>query len=265
MNSELIAALDYFEREKGIKREILIEAVANALLSASKKSVGPARDMRIDINPKSGEIRALASLVVVERVNEVHDEILLSKARKIKPDAQVGRQSRSRGHAQGFRPHQRPDRQAGHAPAHPAGGKGDDVRRVQGSRGRDRQRHGAPFRAQRRHHGPRQVRGHHALARSASSPRITTSATACAPTSSPWTTACAGRRSSCRAAIRTSCAGSLNWRSARSTTAPWRFAVWRARPATAPRSPSTARTKRWTPSARASGCAARGSRTSCAS
>ena len=84
MNSELIAALDYFEREKGIKREILLEAVSTALLSASKKSVGPARDLRIDINPKSGEIRALASLIVVERVNEVHDEILLSKARKLK-------------------------------------------------------------------------------------------------------------------------------------------------------------------------------------
>ena len=90
MNSELIAALDYFEREKGIKREILIEAVSNALLSASKKAVGPARDLRIDINPKSGEIRAMASLVVAERINEVHSEILLSKARKIKPDAQVG-------------------------------------------------------------------------------------------------------------------------------------------------------------------------------
>jgi N utilization substance protein A len=90
MNSELIAALDYFEREKGIKREILIEAVSTALLSASKKSVGPARDLRIDINSKTGEIRALASLMVVERISEVHDEILLSKARKLKADAQVG-------------------------------------------------------------------------------------------------------------------------------------------------------------------------------
>lgn len=90
MNSELIAALDYFEREKGIKREILIEAVSTALLSASKKSVGPARDLRIDINPKSGEIKAMASLTVVERIKEVHDEILLSKARKIKADAQLG-------------------------------------------------------------------------------------------------------------------------------------------------------------------------------
>lgn len=90
MNSELIAALDYFEREKGIKREILIEAVSTALLSASKKAVGPARDLRIDINPKSGEIKAMASLTVVERIKEVHDEIVLSKARKIKPDAQIG-------------------------------------------------------------------------------------------------------------------------------------------------------------------------------
>jgi len=89
MNSEFIATLDYLEREKGIKREVLIEAVSNALLSASKKAVGPARDLRIDINPKSGEIRALANLVVVETVQDVHDEIALSKARKIKPDAQV--------------------------------------------------------------------------------------------------------------------------------------------------------------------------------
>src|SRR5205809_6298313 len=63
MNAEFIAMLDYLERERGIKREILLEAVSNALLSASKKSVGASRDLRIDINPKSGEIRALANLV----------------------------------------------------------------------------------------------------------------------------------------------------------------------------------------------------------
>src|SRR5277367_3300990 len=89
MNSEFIAMLDYLERERGIKREVLIEAVSNALLSASKKAVGPARDLRIDINPKTGEIRALANLIVVETVMDIHDEIQLSKARKIKPDVQV--------------------------------------------------------------------------------------------------------------------------------------------------------------------------------
>ena len=90
MNSELIAALDYYEREKGIKREILIEAVANALLQASKKSVGPARELRVDINPKTGVIRVLAQLIVAEPVKNKHDEIALAQAQKIKADAQIG-------------------------------------------------------------------------------------------------------------------------------------------------------------------------------
>ncbi len=90
MNSELIAALDYFEREKGIKREILIEAVSNALLQASKKSVGPARDLRIDINPKTGEIRAMANLTVVDKVLDPFSETLLSRAQKLKPGVAVG-------------------------------------------------------------------------------------------------------------------------------------------------------------------------------
>jgi N utilization substance protein A len=90
MNAEFIAMLDYLERERGIKREILLEAVSNALLSASKKSVSASRDLHIDINPKSGEIRALANLVVVEQVTNSQDEIELSKARKIKPDANIG-------------------------------------------------------------------------------------------------------------------------------------------------------------------------------
>lgn len=90
MNSDLISGLDYFEREKGIKREVLIEAVQNALLSASKKAIGPARELRIDIDGKTGEIRALATLLVVETVQNSHDEIALSKARAIKPNAVIG-------------------------------------------------------------------------------------------------------------------------------------------------------------------------------
>src|SRR3954454_7218368 len=90
MNAEFIAMLDYLERERGIKREILIEAVSNALLSASKKSVGAARDLHIDINPKTGDIRALANLVVVEKVDNPQDELALSKAQKLKPEAKIG-------------------------------------------------------------------------------------------------------------------------------------------------------------------------------
>ena len=79
MNAEFIAMLDYLERERGIKREILIEAVSNALLSASKKSVSASRDLHIDINPKTGEIRALANLLVAEKVTNPQDEISLEQ------------------------------------------------------------------------------------------------------------------------------------------------------------------------------------------
>jgi transcription termination/antitermination protein NusA len=91
MNSELIAMLDYLERERSIKREVLVEAISNALLTASKKNfTSGTRELRIDIDPKSGAIRALAKLIVVERVQNPHDEILISRARTIKPSTQLG-------------------------------------------------------------------------------------------------------------------------------------------------------------------------------
>src|SRR2546430_13373410 len=90
MNSEFIAMLDYLEREKGIKRDVLVEAVQTALLTSSKKAVGPANDLRIEIDPKTGEIKAIAKLKVVDWVKNEYDEISLPKAQKIKADAQLG-------------------------------------------------------------------------------------------------------------------------------------------------------------------------------
>ncbi len=90
MNSELIAIMDNLERDRGIKRSVLFEAVQNALLSASKKAVDQARDLRIDIDSKTGAIRAIAKLIVAEKVTNKHDEISLSAAQKIKPDVKPG-------------------------------------------------------------------------------------------------------------------------------------------------------------------------------
>jgi N utilization substance protein A len=90
MSQEFIALLDYMEKEKGIKRETLIQAVEAALLAASRKAIGPARELRVEIDPKSGKIRALASLLVVDKVTAQHDEISLVKARTLKEDAKVG-------------------------------------------------------------------------------------------------------------------------------------------------------------------------------
>ena len=90
MNADLIAVLDFWEREKGIKRDVLIGAVQEALLSAAKKAVGPAREMRCVIDPKTGDIKAFAKLVVSEKVLSKHDQISLPDAKRIKPDAQLG-------------------------------------------------------------------------------------------------------------------------------------------------------------------------------
>ncbi|MCS7008595.1 MAG: transcription termination factor NusA, partial [Chthoniobacterales bacterium] len=91
MNTELLAMLDYLEREKGIQRATLIQAISSALLTASKKSfTGGTRELRIEIDPKTGRIRAIAKLIVVEQVENPHDQISLEKARLTHPNAKIG-------------------------------------------------------------------------------------------------------------------------------------------------------------------------------
>lgn len=90
MNADFLAVLEFWEREKGISRDILVSAVQEALLSAAKKAVGPARELRVAIEPKTGDIRAFAKLVVSERVISKHDQISVFDARRLKADAQLG-------------------------------------------------------------------------------------------------------------------------------------------------------------------------------
>ena len=90
MNADFLAVLEYWEKEKGISRDVLTSAVQEALLSAAKKAVGPARELRVAIEPKTGDIRAFAKLVVSEKVISKHDQITVFDARRIKADSQVG-------------------------------------------------------------------------------------------------------------------------------------------------------------------------------
>src|SRR6187401_881025 len=90
MNAEILAAMDFWEREKGISRDVLAGAVQEAVLSAAKKAVGPARELRVAMDPKSGELRAYAKLIVTDRVISKHDQISVYDARKTKADAKVG-------------------------------------------------------------------------------------------------------------------------------------------------------------------------------
>ena len=90
MNNELLAVLDYMERERGIDRETLIKAVESALQAAAKKNVSSAHDLRVSIDRKTCDIKAFAPLIVVERVTEPNTQVGLVQARKYKPDANLG-------------------------------------------------------------------------------------------------------------------------------------------------------------------------------
>src|SRR5688572_1986737 len=90
MNAEFLAILEYWEKEKGIGRNVLLSAVEEALLSAAKKAVGPARELRVAIDPKSGDIKAFAKLIATDKVVSKHDQISIFEARRLKPDVQIG-------------------------------------------------------------------------------------------------------------------------------------------------------------------------------
>ena len=90
MNADFLAVLEFWEREKGIIRDVLVGAVQDALLSAAKKAVGPARELRVEIDQKNGDIKAFAKLVVAEKVVSKHDQISVFDARRIKEGANVG-------------------------------------------------------------------------------------------------------------------------------------------------------------------------------
>ncbi|MDP8263378.1 MAG: transcription termination factor NusA [Candidatus Ancaeobacter aquaticus] len=90
MSGDLIAVLDYLEREKGIERETLILAIESSLLSASRKSVGTATDVSIEVDRKTLKIRAFGDFDVVKKVSDPQQEIDFEKAKTIDPDCQIG-------------------------------------------------------------------------------------------------------------------------------------------------------------------------------
>src|SRR5262245_3760151 len=90
MNRELIIVIDQLGREKGIDKEVLFEALESALLSASRKSLGPGDNVRIHIDRKTGEFRVYNRKKVVEEVNDPETEMTLAEAQALAPEAELG-------------------------------------------------------------------------------------------------------------------------------------------------------------------------------
>lgn len=90
MNKELIAIFEYLEREKGIKREIVISAIEEALHIAAHKSLENVGDTTININPKTGDIEVLTQKTIVNDVTDPETEISLERALLLNKDCKVG-------------------------------------------------------------------------------------------------------------------------------------------------------------------------------
>lgn len=90
MSKELFYVIDQISKEKGISREILIEALRSALLSAARKKFGGRTNIDLTIDPKTYNISFFETRNIVTTVTDTDGEISLQEARKISPDAAEG-------------------------------------------------------------------------------------------------------------------------------------------------------------------------------
>lgn len=89
INNELLTVINYMERERGVSRELIIQAIESALEAAARKSLGVADGVRVDINRKTLAIKAFQTLTVSDD-DSGPNLISLRRARDLKPDAVVG-------------------------------------------------------------------------------------------------------------------------------------------------------------------------------
>lgn len=92
MNKEFIQAIEDLEKEKHISKEILLEAIESALVSAYKKNYGTSQNVRVDIDQESGDINVYMRMDVVadEDLEDDLTQISLEEALEIDPRYEVG-------------------------------------------------------------------------------------------------------------------------------------------------------------------------------
>src|ERR1700688_3929338 len=87
---ELLQIADAVAREKSIDKNVVIHAMEEAMQRAAKSRYGTENEIRVEIDPKTGETHVSRYLHVVEQVENDKTEISLVEARRRNPDAQVG-------------------------------------------------------------------------------------------------------------------------------------------------------------------------------
>lgn len=90
MSNELIKALEQIEKEKGISKIILLEAIKDALSSALKRNFGNTQNFIIHIDQHTGQVKVLARKKVVTKVTDPHSEVIHKVALETCPDCKAG-------------------------------------------------------------------------------------------------------------------------------------------------------------------------------
>ncbi|OLC12381.1 MAG: hypothetical protein AUH29_16530 [Candidatus Rokubacteria bacterium 13_1_40CM_69_27] len=90
MNRELLQVIEQIGREKGIDPEVLFEALESALLSASRRTLGAAENVRMEIDRKTGALKVYCRKKVVEEVTDPKLEIGPAEAKALNPEAEIG-------------------------------------------------------------------------------------------------------------------------------------------------------------------------------
>ncbi len=80
MSKEMLEAFDVLEKTKGIKQEVIVEAMKAALAAAYKKNYGQAENVEIDFNEKKGDFKVMAIKTVVDEVQDERVEVSLKDA-----------------------------------------------------------------------------------------------------------------------------------------------------------------------------------------
>ncbi|MFZ5827214.1 MAG: transcription termination factor NusA [Bacillota bacterium] len=90
MKAEILEALEDLVREKGISKEVLIEAIEAALISAYRRNFGSAQNVRVFFDPKTGDYRVYAQKEIVEDVVDPRLQVTLQEARAKNPGLNLG-------------------------------------------------------------------------------------------------------------------------------------------------------------------------------
>ena len=90
MNKEMLGALDALEREKGISKAIVIEALEAAMISAYKRHYGQAQNVEVEFNEKKGDVHIFSVKEVTEEVMDSQLEVSLKEAQKVNQAYEIG-------------------------------------------------------------------------------------------------------------------------------------------------------------------------------